>query len=203
MNRKLIMPILVLLLVGAVVWLGFLIARPRANVQIITNPHPAIVTIDGAKKVSRGTLYLSPGSHTLTASYEGFASKSLTFSITKGKPLQAVFLLTPNSAAGKQYLKDNPGEQSEREQLGGEQYDTDSATIRRIYPILSLLPHQGIDFAVNYGASVKNPKDPYAVALYVQVPAKGQEARALNWIRFSGYNPDDYEIVYQYQGESD
>ncbi|MEO6513573.1 MAG: hypothetical protein ABIR37_02675 [Candidatus Saccharimonadales bacterium] len=203
MNHRQIKLILIAALVGCFVWLVLLLARPGANMQLIASPHAAVITIDGTKKARSGSEYLKPGQHTLSASLAGFTTKTQTFTVVKGTPLKVVFLLMPDSEAGNLYLKAHQGEQTEREQLGGQQYDNDSATVRKIYPIITQLPHQGSDFTINYGASVKNPHDPYAIALFVDVPAMGQESRALNWIRYAGYDPGDYEIIYQYQAERD
>jgi hypothetical protein len=202
-NHKAIVIALSIAFVGTLALLGYAVTKPQANTKITVSPLAATLRLDGNKKTSAGTLYLTPGKHTIEASQEGFKSIKQTFAVTNNKPISLLFLLEPNSDTGNQYLSNHKSEQTEREALGGKQFNDVTAKIREIYPITKLLPHSGESFTVDYGASRRQPNNPYAIALYVTVPAVGQETRAKNWITYAGYKLSDYEIIYQYQNAQD
>jgi hypothetical protein len=202
MNQRIINTLLIIAIVVLGGWAVAVLLQPQANIDVQVSPSAAHVTYDGAHPLG-GTTRLTPGQHTIAAEFDGFAKVSQTVSVPNNGSVKLALVLQPNSSVGEQYLSDHPDEQADREALGGAEYTNSVQRLHAAYPILGLLPHSGRGFSVDYGTSRQHPKDPNAIALYITVPTLGQEARALNWITYSGYNPADYEIIYQYQDARD
>ena len=202
MNQRLNSIGMGVLVVGAGILLLTLLFRPQANTDIQASPEAAQITVDG-KNNKGGGQRLVPGTHTITASFGGFSTEKQTITVPKTGSVKVILLLEPSSDIGRTYLANHQGEQQRRETLGGTMHNNTVSTLRTTYPILDLLPHTGRGFSIDYGASENTPDDPHTMALYITVPTLGTEQRALNWIRYSGYNPSDYEIIYQYQDAQD
>jgi hypothetical protein len=202
MNQRLSSIGMCVLVVGAGIFLLTLLLRPQANIDIQASPEASQITVDG-KNSKGGGQRLLPGTHTIAASFGGFSTEKQTVTVPKNGSIKVILLLEPSSEIGRTYLSNHQSEQQRRETLGGTEHNNTVSSLRTTYPILDLLPHSGRGFSIDYGASQKTPDDPRTMALYITVPTLGTEQRALNWIRFSGYNPSDYEIIYQYQDAKD
>ncbi len=178
---------------------GYALTRPQANTEVRLVPNDAVLILDEKTEVKEGTLYVPAGEHRIKASRDGFKTVEQTFTTSETSAVKVVFSLVPNSDVGTAYLKEHPDEQIEREEISGEKYNQGVSNLIRNYPIVGILPHNGEGFGVHYGQSQSNPENSSKIALYIELRTLVYKDRALDWIRYSGYDPADYEIIYDVQ----
>lgn len=180
-----------------VIYLLIIDARHAKLSKVVINviPNDSLVTIDGAKSKA-GTKYLEPGRHTYVASKSGFKTYTISLDTEKGKPTTINLLPGPNSTAAYQWLGDNPAIQTEREGLESQNVALIQQALQKNYPILKDLPLDTVNYQIDYGQSVKYPSDPTKIALYIVATPVHQDM-ALQWIKYKGYPPSSFEIIFQ------
>jgi hypothetical protein len=162
----------------------------------------AVVPSDSSIKIdnsgaSSGTLQLAPGSHTITVSRSGFATKTVTVTIQLKQLGTESVVLQANSQEGLDYLAAHPEEQQAGEGATGAEVNQVGQQITDANPLIKLLPYQGADFQINAGVSHKHPGQATAVGIYIAASSTAGQQHALSWIKAQGYNPSDYEIIYE------
>lgn len=66
------------------------------------------------------------------------------------------------------------------------------------YPITKNLPLDiSPEYRIDYGTSIKYPNDPSKIALYISANSSLNKHAALQAIYLFGYDPSDYEIIFQ------
>lgn len=170
----------------------------KPNVFLDLSPSSSKVVLDHKSAVG-ASFYASPGKHTVTVSFSGFADSTQTITTKAGKTTRATILLQPNSGAGRQWLIAHPDEQNKRQAIVGPAFE--STTQQRIdkLPLIQSLPYIERYFRIDYGPSKQHPNDNTATALYITTYAQPGVQQALDWIRSQGYNPDTLEIIYNDQ----
>ena len=180
------------------------ISRPAANTLIDAAPSTAEIVVNGKTRVKAGTIYLTPGKYTIKASLKDFTTVEKSFEVpADGKAVRVSILLNPANNNGLKYLTDHPDLQHEREAIGSASYGDNTAIQLEANPIISLLPWEGLGYVINYGQSTTKPDDPTRISLIITSDDDAAKTRALNWIRFNGYDPADYDIETNYSHQLD
>jgi len=194
---------LVIGLVAAVLIVIFLFSliansgKTAVTVEVI--PNDANLTMNG-KTVKPGTLRLSPGEYTVEAAKDGFETD--TYTVTVGdENLEVGLIPTPVSDEALAWLNENPEIQLRREELGGQRAAQRGLAFEAETPLLTQLPHNSIlpykgeygPFSVDYGPSRERE---FGIFLLISNSSPDGRRNALEWIRDQGYDPTDFEIVY-------
>lgn len=199
-KRLLIAAIVLILLVLVGGFVSIVNKSSKTRLEITVAPSSAQFFIDG-RKAATGTQYLATGKHVLKARLTGFDGYSRTVQIDKNMKNKTFnILLTPNTAAGQNYLDDNPALQLEREGLGGLLFGENGRKVTEKYQFLSKLPLVRQRFSVNYGDAVQTKKKDgdVAIALYVQTTDPTEKRNALRTISDAlGVTPADIEIIFE------
>lgn len=169
----------------------------KIEVIIAASPSDSQITMDD-NKINTGKSYIKKGSHVFTAKRSGFNDCSIMIDITDNFKDSVILLLDPNSDEGRAFLNNNPNEQLTREGLGGILANQDGQNTTNKTPLIKILPFIDLDYRVDYGASLKTPKDNTSVAIYITSISEASKQDALNWIKDSGYDVNNLEIVYKY-----
>lgn len=186
---------IVVIVIGITIF-NFFNHRNKGQLIIRVAPSDSTIQIND-KGAKTGRHYLSPGTYKIQASKSGFVPDIQIVKVQVDKPTSAYLLPKPDSAEAENYLKNNPKEQSQREAIGGENFNNDQAKLQANYPILSKLPLELRYVAISYGQSAKYPKDATKIAILVASSTPLGREQGLNWIRGQGYDPTDYEILFQ------
>lgn len=166
-----------------------------AKIRVYVVPPDSKISRDGGQ-ASKKTVYLSPGEHSFTASRQDFTSDTETLNATLKGPNTVYLAPTPKSPAGQQWVTAHPDLEKKREYYAGINQDRVQKLLNQTYPIVKDLPVDTVNFTITYGPSKKYPTDPSKIALYVSaIPAN--QPLAIHWIKYKGYNPNNYEIIYQ------
>lgn len=195
--RNKILPLVILVVIVVAGLTVFSLMKPKPDVDFVFSPSVSKAVVDGKKGVKQGKVYLAPGKHTVKVSFPGFADKSQTFSVTASSVQKVTVLLIPNSQAGYDWLNAHPSEGALRENIGSQNYLSEDQQRLKKYPIIKDLPHVDNFYRIDSGKSQMHPNDSTAVAIYITFYSEEGKQQALQWMSFKGYNPADYEIIYQ------
>lgn len=194
-QRRVLIVVAIIIPIAFIAW--GIIEATTSRVTVDAVPYDMELRLDGKQVPAYGgPVRMAPGSHEFVAKRNGFGERTIKFDIKAGENKDMQVYLYPNSAEGEKWLKENPEQATKLEGETGKQLREQSSQRTIKYPILEQLPVIDPTFRIDYGVSKKNPDDPSSVALYIQ--ALDQEGRnnAIDWIRYNGYKPEDYEIIY-------
>lgn len=190
---------LVVGLLGYIFFLGLQSKDKTATIEIqSTVPDDPTVTIDGQKATSNGKTAVKPGQHTVVAKRSGFNDSTQQVAVNTGETKTVRLLMDANGAVGYQWLRDHPDAAVEWEGKVGRQFDQNSKNTTDKNPLIAYLPEIHPTWRVDYGKSAAHPNDPTAVAIIITYGGSDiDKQNALDWITSQGFNPADYEIIFQ------
>jgi hypothetical protein len=88
-------------------------------------------------------------------------------------------------------LQNNP---PDGEYVGGQEQKQAVEELFAVAPITKDLPYRDLLFSIDYGKSQTRDN---AIVIYITTETEANQFIALDWITKKGYNPADYEIVYE------
>jgi len=167
----------------------------KVSVKISVAPADSTLSIDG-NRVAGSTVLVKPGEHTLVASRQDFVTATYKFN-TENTTEIPVSLVADN-ASGQAYITSHRSDFLNVGQIGSSQYDTNSTDLANNYPIVSQLPLDiSPEYKIDYDASKKYPNNPSRIALIISANTAITRRAALQAIYTLGYDPSDYEIIFQ------
>lgn len=158
-------------------------------VRLFTVPSSATIAID-SKAYSNGTIWLIPGTYTLTISKDGFETYSEKITVARGdKNITAS--LTPQSEDAKTWANNNADQYEELEILANEQSDV--AIERRIngHPELGSLPYSLPAFTIEARITDENAMPVLLISAY-----EGSRNAAIERLFEIGIDPGKYAIEF-------
>lgn len=186
------LPLIVLISIFAVYSVMLSVSRAgEVKVSVSVIPEEAIISIN-EKPYSKGDVYLKPGEYTFSASAEGWKTDTQTLEINQGGAVVNL-LPDPESENAKQWLKDNPEIQAERESMGAQRAKQKGVALEAKNPLVALLPVSDLygPFNIDYGPS---ETEKGSIFLIVSYSTPAGRLNALKWIRQQGQDPTDLEI---------
>lgn len=197
-KRNVIIGLSGLFIIGLVVYFILYSITPRATILLAIAPEEGFISIDNSSKQSvknKQTISVTPGNHTVIFSREEFDSFSKDITVDNKQTLEVIIVLNPLTEAAKKLLLTS-GSQEVIQRLDGEKIIKESSQLEKDYPILSVLPIKARLYVINSCKSIKYPDDSKKIAICVDVAQDGLEDYVYKDIRSHGYNPDDYEIIF-------
>ncbi len=197
--------LLVVAVLAFIIWI--VISLNNLNkVDLIINTSPLVVDvkIDGVVYESQpsGSTYRVEANTEIIVilSREGFAETKLTHTVTDQDDSNILYTsLQPSTFEAEEILRTSE-EAANRESVTTDAYLKLLDEINHEFPVLSELPQYGRYYTMSQGLSLKNPGDPKAFAIYVDIFSQfSEEGRrdALEFLKDKGYNPDDFEIIFR------
>jgi hypothetical protein len=159
-------------------------------------PKPLAATAKlNEKTVKAGKLKVAPGTYTLTASKDGFASRSITVTVGAKETKFIGAALVSNRDDTKDWYQKHLSDQLLLESITGGNSSQQAQNLLAENPILKMLPVLGLhqEYRIDAGASQKGNDEP---ALYIRSLTTQGQANAVQWIKDQGYDPGNYEIIY-------
>lgn len=187
----------------ALVILSIVIIRPVATLDILVAPTSAQVMING-KEYSNGTYTLSPGEITAVISKDGFEGKEIKLELIQGETAQLYTYLLPADGSYDWYL-DHEEDMMVLNTIGDARAIEESASYKKKYPAIEALPiiyakydenWDYTEFRIDGGDFDECEED---FCLKITDTTGGNYEFALSLIREKGFNPDDFEIIYEYK----
>jgi len=190
--------VLIVILIGFVFYLGLQAKDKTATIEIQSAvPTDPTVAVDGQKVSSNSKNSVKPGQHTVVAKRNGFADSTQQVSVNGGETKTIRLLMDPNSDVGYQWLRDHPDAAVEWEGKIGQQFDQNSKNTTDKNPLIAYLPEVHPTWRIDYGTSQAHPNDPTAVAITILYGNDQAKQEALDWITSKGFDPNNYEIIFQ------
>ena len=164
----------------------------QGKVTYTSLPGDITLRLDGKDIPTNGTMFVAQGKHEFIATRRAFDEKKIPFEIAKGETKNFDIYIFPNGDAGLDWVEQNPGEASALDGIVSNEYNNRATSVRDNNPILEILPIIDGSFRIDQGLS-KTGKD---FALYVQFGNEESKNAALATLRYFGYDPENFEIIY-------
>lgn len=189
-----------LVFIAVILVVTVLSIKPTERVEVCVAPESATVTIDG-KEYKNGTYNLPRGTLTVKISKEGFSSKEYTFDSTKSDKLYDYIM---QSDGGNSWYVGRPEDAMLLTKIGDFLADTTADNYALKYPVTKILPLIVAEYDVNdeyveYRIDGGNFSDcEQDFCLKVTDTTGGNLEAAKDYLRAQGYNPSDFEVLYEY-----
>lgn len=190
LNRRHIMIIIALILttIASFAIYTYVSRVGKVAVTMAVAPSDAIIEIGGKRVGSNSTVYLEKGMYTVNATRNGFKSASNRVSVESSENT-VTMLLTPSNEEGRNYMSSHQAEFIKVEGKAGENARKEGQKFNQNNPILSILPHEGVLFSINYRKT-----DEGRLILEVSAITATERSLAIDYIERKGYDPTDYTI---------
>lgn len=195
-----------IVVVLVVIWgVSALQHRGKTGYNLVVLPNDSTVTLDG-KKIKPGKIYVTAGKHKLVAERELFDTVTLDFEAPKLSNKENINLLPKaTSLQALKWLQDHQAIAEAREEILGKESAKDQKRISDQYPYLSQLPHETLNFRVDYQQTDGGPT--FQVKLFAilnrpsdfpqyQQDLQTYKKEALDYMKSIGINTDGATIQY-------
>lgn len=208
-NHKRIITITTIAVIGLFVIIPIVIfiinSTKTATLKTIIAPSFATITIDGKTHTTNSEIKFAPTTTKATISAKGFQSQEIDLDLRAHETTTIALYLLPEDGDLSWYYQ-NPNEQRFFSSVTDYQALQSANAYRAKYPISEILPINIVDtnppsyqlkeYRIDIGQFAGCKSD---FCLKITDRTGGNEAEALEQIRFKGFNPDDYEIIYSYE----
>jgi hypothetical protein len=193
-NRRAVVAGMAIVVVLCTVWAAvtYVSRIGKIGVTVSAVPYDSTVTINGQRS-GAGTVWLVPGTYTITAAKDGFVGRQKKVDVTTDKSQNVVSLaLSPQSDDAKQWADAHQADYSNNEVYGGIEAQANGELFAKQHPIINSLPYNDPYFQIDY---VQNPDN--SITLTVTTPSPRYRYFAVQKIRQLGYDPTDYRIDFK------
>ena len=174
--------------------------RASEEIDLLVTPTSATTTIDG-KIYQNGTIKLEPGEHHIHIEKPGFITQDFSFNTTSSKKIYSYLRQTDG---GVSWYLNHPEDAQLLTQIGDYTADQESISYTDKYPITKSLPiifanysSSGYkEFRVDGGSFDGCSSD---FCLKITDTTGGNFELAKNKIKDTGFDPNDYQILYEYK----
>lgn len=179
--------------------------QKTATLDIVIAPINATVSIDGHQFKTKETVKYYPGSYTAEISADGFISQALPIELIADQESHLYIALEPTEE-NSTYYDNNPNESGRRQAVYDAAYQLGSDEYIAKYPIIQVLPYQNTDrdrgydftnYRIDYGI-FDGCRSNFCIKITDNVGVYQNEA--IEYLKSSGQNINDYEIIYEYTG---
>lgn len=201
-QQKIILIILSCVILFGLIFTLIFYQTSLATVDLLVAPVSSKITINN-KEYKNGQHKLTPGEYEVIISKEDFNTKTFKLSLKAGKTTNLHTFLDQTDGLETWYINHNEDDLI-RTQIGDEQATKASEKYNKKYPIVSVLPLIYADYDDNYnyteyridGGKYDECKKEFC--LKITDSTGGNEEKAKRFIQENGFDPNDYEIIYEY-----
>ena len=173
--------------------------RATVEIELLVAPTSATTTIDG-KYYQNGTFKIEPGEHHVHIEKEGFVAQDFSFNTLNTTKIYTYLKQADNSYS---WYQNHPEDALVLTQIGDYQADKEASAYSARHAIVKALPIVYANYGDNYtefridGGSFDGCDSDFC--LKVTDTTGGNLDFAKSKIKEAGYNPDDYQIIYEYK----
>lgn len=192
-------------LVVFIIFLAITNSRKSSTLHTIIAPSFATLTINNKTYHPNQDHRLEPGNYQVKITADGFQEKSLQIELSPNQTTNLYQYLTPNDHDISWYYQ-NSKEAELFSQVTDAMANQQADQYREQYPIVSLLPISVVEvdketytmkeYRIDVGKFTDCKTD---FCLKITDMTGGNQTAAYDKLRENGYNPDDYEIIYEYK----
>ena len=189
-----------LAIITAALFITALSLKDTVEIEIKVAPISASIAIDG-KNYQNGTFRIPSGAHTIKIEKEGFIGKEFSFDTNTTTKIYS-YLVGPNNDYS--WYLSHPEDALLLTSIGDYEAKLASTEFNAKYPISTILPiiYANYDKDYNYteyridGGSFDACNSDFCIK--ITDTTGGNYDAALQKIRETGFNPEDYQILYEY-----
>lgn len=171
---------------------------PKTYIIFSVAPGQVTISINGKPTQTvnnKDTLVVAPGHYSIVVTRDEFDSYTGQLDVTSGTTTEFLAALNPQTDAARALLQDDAS-QAIIQRFHGNSLNNDTKKISDTYPIISALPIDARLYTIYACQSAKYPNDPTKIAVCVDLYQDGLIPYVLKDIQSRGYNPSDYEMIY-------
>lgn len=197
----------ILAFIAVVIWIIVLFFQDlgrSATLDILIAPSSAKVEINNQIYKTKKTYRFEPGEYVAEISAEGFQTKEENIALQAGETTKLYIYLIPEDGDMSWYAK-HPEEDMILTSIGSWAAQDKSSTYLEAHPIANILPIEVVEvdpktydwteYRIDGGQFAECKSD---FCLKITDSTGGNRKNALEKIRAKGYQPEDYEIIYEY-----
>ncbi len=181
-----------ILLVCLVAFRLYLSAKFSATLEVSYTPTSATLTFDG-KKQKTGVIRVTPGSHRVVVSKDGFSPEKTTISTTKGRRTYLGFVLQPSNPSTVDWYTKHPEDQRIAEKISGKNLEASAEKVLSLEPFTKELPFIGPGFSYRVGVGAADDTGKPTIVIHSVNDEATKDAK--QWIRSMGYDPEKMNII--------
>lgn len=193
--------LITLTFVTVILFITAISMKDTTEIEIRVAPISATVSIDG-KTYQNGTFRIPSGIHNVKIEKSGFQTKEFTFDTNVSDKLYSY--LVENDGSYNWYLNHNE-DSILLTSIGDYESKIASGNYTKNYPIIQILPiiYANYDKEYNYteyridGGSFDDCKTDFCIK--ITDTTGGNYDAAIEKIRETGFNPNNYQILYEYK----
>ena len=193
--------LIALTFVTVILFITAISMKDTTEIEIRVAPISATVSIDG-KTYQNGTFRIPSGIHNVKIEKSGFQTKEFTFDTNVSDKLYSY--LVENDGSYNWYLNHNE-DSLLLTSIGDYESKIASGNYTKNYPIIQVLPiiYANYDKEYNYteyridGGSFDDCKTDFCIK--ITDTTGGNYDAAIEKIRETGFNPNNYQILYEYK----
>ncbi|MCL1797365.1 MAG: PEGA domain-containing protein [Eggerthellaceae bacterium] len=181
-------------------------ANSAATIDVLVSPSTATVTING-KAYENGQHDIKAGDYHVEVTHEDFETHTEEITIVPGENYELNIRLAElkGDIEWYEWYADRPEEDALQTAIASKNYEKMVEEFVAKYPIVSILPYYCTKYEDNYAVYYeyklyyKMTENDSNMILVIDDAAGNGREDALQYIRNNGFNPDDYQIEYNYQ----
>ncbi len=185
------------------IFIGIIMSKPNATLDILVTPLSAKILIND-EEYSNGTYNLEPGEIMAVISKDGFTSQEIKLDLVEGETTKLYTYLLPADGSFDWYLNHEEDMMVLNTIGDAIAYEEGMSYIEK-NPIIEILPIIYADYDKNWNYTEfrvdggKFDKCEKAFCLKITDTTGGNYEAALGLIREKGFDPEDFEIIYEYK----
>lgn len=203
----------ILVVIGMIIWN----ATKTATINFDVAPIDAIIQIDGKGDYQNGTYHVHPGNHKITISHDSLTTKTFNIELQSGYSTALITFLSDNGNFSFYELINNYTSFEKLSSIASKENNitTDQdktaedfiTNTKHIMSIMEKMPIKGYVYANNNanassaGFTIRDGRSKMecqrAACLLVNYYGNGYEETVKKKITEAGYNPSDYQIIYE------
>lgn len=174
------------------------------TIDVMVAPREAVVELNGAKYENLQSHNVAPGEYHVVLSMEGMQTKEFDLSLTDGNFVRIWDYLL-DAEGGFSYYIAHPEDVAILESVADDEAKVWLEEYNKVWGIVNILPIKYDSFTPDYAYYTQyeivldSREDcPKILCLKIVDGTGGNEQAAIDKIKENGFNPDDYEIKYEY-----
>ncbi|MCL1929535.1 PEGA domain-containing protein [Candidatus Saccharibacteria bacterium] len=176
--------------------------KSATQLEVLVTPSDASIMV-GDVHYKNGTHNIKPGEYKVQITREGFDHYEGILAVESGE-VTKLYVLLEQSDGGIDYYETHPDEAMIANTIGGYEASQRQTEALEKHPIFSILPYYCTKYEDNYAVYYeyklyyKMTGDDRDIIIMIDDAAGNGREDALQYIRDNGFNPDDYQIEYNY-----
>lgn len=196
-SRRMIFLIVSIIFLGVIGLISYSLI-PKSYIVFKTAPDQVVIMIDGKDKrvVNNGdSITVAPGRHNIVVFRDEFNPFTTDITLNNGASTEIVSSLIALTNDAK-YIINSGNSTYVIEKATSIKMDKDVEITTAMNPIMNVLPINGVNYNISSCASELYPNNPNKIALCVDIQSDEYKDVVKDDIKSRGYNPDNYEYIW-------